>query len=57
VERRDGHASGPAAASNSRDVSVLFAALRFTRLDYKYLFVIFILHVIYYKGITEALIV
>jgi hypothetical protein len=57
VERRDGRASGPAAASNSRDVSVVSAALCFTRLAYKYLFVIFILHVLYYKGITEALIV
>ena len=33
---------------------VLFAALCFTRFAYKYLF---ILHVLYYQGITEALIV
>jgi hypothetical protein len=57
IGRRDGRASKPAGASNSRDVPVLFATLRFIQFAYKYLFIIFILHVLYYQGITEALIV
>ena len=55
--RRDGRASGPAAASNSRDVPALFAVLCFIQFAYKYLYIIFILHTLYYQGITEALIV